>query len=110
MGRTNSILTERYEKIHIYLSDAVYDDLNNFNLVNKSNAIREMLKKYADYLEENGINQDEIKKQKHGNQREICMLPTQITKYNNITNMYQFKNLSELIYNAYLHYKNNISE
>ena len=102
MGRTNSILTERYEKIHIYLSDAVYDDLNSFNLANKSYTIREILKRYTEYLEENGINQNEIKKQKYAKQREICMIPTQITKYNNVAKKFQFKNLSELIYNAYL--------
>jgi hypothetical protein len=93
-------------KFHVYLSDTVYDDLDSFHRLNKSNAIREMLKKYTEYLEKNGIKKDEIKKQKRTKQREICMIPSQITKYTKIAVKYQFKNLSEFIYNAYLYNKN----
>lgn len=81
MRRTNSFLPERYEKIHTFHSDFVYSDLNSFNLVNRSNFIHVFLKKYLDYLEENIISKDEIKRQKHTKQREICMTPSQIEKY-----------------------------
>jgi len=63
-----------------------------------------MLEIYTNFLEDNGISNDEIKKQKLPSQHEICMLPSQISKFNNIMEKYQFKNLSEFIYNAYLYY------